>query len=65
MDETKLLTSAEVAQILDLTPGRVRALIVEGKLTGGVIRGGSWFFKPETIKEFQRTRKTRRKIKQQ
>ena len=52
------MTSAEVAQELGVTPSRVRQLVVEQRLVG-IMRAGTWFFKPETIRNFPRVKRGR------
>jgi len=47
------LTVEEVANELGVSTGRIRQFVVSGRLVG-IMRAGAWFFKPETIKNFER-----------
>jgi excisionase family DNA binding protein len=59
MEETGLLTTQEVAQLLELSDSVVRRLRIGGKLTG-ISRGGTWFFRRSDIEAFKRARDKRR-----
>ena len=50
------LTVEDVAKELGVTTGRVRQLIVEGRIVG-IMRAGAWFFKPDVIATFQRKKR--------
>jgi excisionase family DNA binding protein len=46
------LTAAQAAELLNLSPDRVRKLAQSGRLPGEKV-GGSWFFKPEDVAAFK------------
>ena len=54
------MTSAEAAQELGVTTGRIRQLIIEKRLVG-IMRAGTWFFKPESVKSLPRRKSGRPK----
>lgn len=56
-DTTKWYTQPELAQVLGITPQRVGQLRMQGKLTGAVQRGGTWFYPNEAIREYRRQQK--------
>ena len=66
MDPKKMaeytLTVKEAAEIVGVTPSRIRQLVLANRLTG-IMRAGSWFFKPETIMNFQRPKLGRPRTK--
>jgi len=45
----EVLTAAEAAEILRLSPAHVRRLAGLGKIPGAVLIGGSWRFSRETL----------------
>jgi len=47
------LTVEDVAKTWHVTPSRVRQLVISGRLAG-LMRAGSWFFKPEIVESFER-----------
>lgn len=55
------LTVEDVAKELGITPGRIRQLIVDGRIVG-IMRAGAWFFKPDVVESY--TPRRRRKAKQ-
>jgi excisionase family DNA binding protein len=59
-----VLTVAEVAHQLGVTPSRVRQLIGEGRITGGIMRAGAWFFKADAAQTYVRKGKGGRPKKQ-
>lgn len=48
------MTTDELAAALGVSGGRVRQLIVAGRISDGILRAGSWFFKPSAIHSYER-----------
>ena len=46
------LTVEEAAQIIGVSPSRVRRFIGQGRLNS-IMRAGAWFLKPEEVKTFR------------
>jgi excisionase family DNA binding protein len=57
MDKSEMaeytLTVEDAAQALGVSKSRIRQHVMRGRLVG-IMRAGSWFFKPEAVKNFQR-----------
>lgn len=53
------LTVEEVAKEVGVTTGRIRQLIMEGRIRG-IMRAGSWFFKPDVVTNYPRNKRGRR-----
>lgn len=55
MQQITLLTTAEAAEILGVTAGRVRAYIAEGRLAAQRMgEGRDWMIRPADVRRFQR-----------
>ena len=52
------LTVEDVARELGVTRSRIHQLII-GKRLIGIMRAGAWFFKPESVENFQRLKRGR------
>jgi excisionase family DNA binding protein len=51
----ELLTTQEVADVLDVTCGRVRQFVVEGRLEPSKRIGTNLLFDPKQVREFKKT----------